>query len=71
MMRYDALNSHVYPVRTEITASFSHACSTDKEESKHIIVHETLSRSCSMEEDESQRSIVNKTLSQNCSTDKD
>ena len=34
MMRSDALNSHIYPVRTEITATkhipISHVCSNDK-----------------------------------------
>ena len=52
MMRSDALNSYVYPVRTEMTAPPLHVCSTDKDESKGIIVHKTLSQSCSTEEDE-------------------
>ena len=30
MMRADALNSHVYYVKTEMTAPSSHVCSTDK-----------------------------------------
>ena len=71
MMRYDALNSHVYPVRTEMTAPSSHVFSTDKDESKHSIVHETLSQSCYTDEEESKRGIVNKTLSQNCSADEE
>ena len=45
----DALNSHVYPVRMEMTALSSNFYSTDKEKSKGIIVHETLAQSCSMD----------------------
>ena len=52
-MKADALSSHVYPVRTEITALPSNICSTDEYESKGIILHETLSQSCSTDEDES------------------
>ena len=66
MMRADALNLHVYPVRTEMTAPSSHVFSTDKEKSKLIIVHETLLQSCSMNEGESKRNIVNETLLQDC-----
>ena len=43
----DVFNSHGYPVRTEITALSSYICSTDKDESKGIIVNETLFQSCS------------------------
>ena len=71
MMIFDALNSHVYSVRTEITALFLYVFSTDEDESKRIIVQIFLSQSCSTDEDESERSIVSKTLSQNCSADKD
>ena len=67
MMRADAFNSRVYPVRTKMTAPSSHVCSTDEYESKHIIVHETLSKSCYTDKDESKRSIVNET----CSVDKE
>ena len=52
MMISDAFNLHIYPVRTAITAQYLHICSTDEEESKHIIVHETLSQSCSTDEEE-------------------
>ena len=52
MMRSDALNSHVYPVRTEMTALYLQVCSTDEDESKRIIVNETLSQSCSTHADE-------------------
>ena len=42
---------------------------TDEGESKHIILHESLSENCSMDVSESKRSIVNRTLSQKNSTD--
>ena len=32
MIRADAFNSHLYAVRTEMTATFSYVCSTDKDE---------------------------------------
>ena len=67
-MRDDALNLHVYPVRTEMTSCSSHVYSTGEGKSKRIIMHETLSQSFFMDEDESKHSIVNKTLLQNCST---
>ena len=66
-MRDDALNLHVYPVKTEMTAPYLHICSTDENESKGIIVHKTLLQICSTDEDESKRIIVNETLLQNCS----
>ena len=34
MMRADALNSHVYPLRTEMTALSSHVFSSDDDEKK-------------------------------------
>ena len=42
---------------------------TDKDESKRIIVHGSLSENCSTDVSESKRNIVNKTLSQNNSAD--
>ena len=45
--------------------------STDKEESKGIMVHETLSQNCSENKDESKQSIVNENLLQNYSVDVD
>ena len=71
MMRADALNWRGYPVRTEITDLSFHVFSTDKDESKRIIVHETLFQSCSGNEDKSKHIIVNKNLLQNCSSNKD
>ena len=52
MMRSDALNSYVYPVRTKMTALSLHVYSTNEDESKGIIVNETLSQSYSTDEDE-------------------
>ena len=52
IMRADALNLHVYPVRTERTNPSSHVYFTDEDESKGIIVNENLSQTCSMEDDE-------------------
>ena len=46
-----------------MTDPSSNIYSTDEDESKRIIVHETLLQSCSANEDKSKRSIVNKTLS--------
>ena len=60
MTRADALNLHVYPVRTKMTALSSKVYSTKEDESKGIIVHETLSQSCSTDEDELKGIIVNK-----------
>ena len=71
MMIADALNLYIYPVRTEMTAPSSYIYSTEKDESKGIIVHKTLSHSFSMDEDKLKGIIVNETLSQSCSTDKD
>ena len=70
MMRYNVLNSHVYPVRTEMTATkkipTSHVCSTDKGKLKDFLVDQTLSQICSTDEDESKGIIVDE-----CSTEED
>ena len=54
MMRDDFLNSHVYPVRTEITAIKhilnSHVCSKDESELKEFLVDKNLSKICSTDE---------------------
>ena len=52
-----------------MTDPYSHVYSTDKDESKGIIVHVTLSWSCSTDEDKSKGIIVNESLLQSCSTD--
>ena len=63
-MRSDALNSHGYPVRTEMTATKQiptlQVCSTDESELKEFRVDETLLRICSMDEDESKGITVDK-----------
>ena len=71
MMRADSLNSHSCHVRTKMTAPSSHVYYTDKDESKGIIVHETLSQSCFTDEEKSKVIIVNVILLQICSTDVD
>ena len=58
MMRADALNLHVYPVRTEMTDPSLHVCSTDKIELKEFIVNKTLLQRCSMDKDKSKGIIV-------------
>ena len=70
MMISDALNLHVYPVRTEMTAMkyipISHVCSTDKSELNDFLADETLSQICSTDEYESEGIIVGE-----CSTEDD
>ena len=67
MMRVDALNLRVYPVKTKMTTMkqipISSVFSTDKSELKYSLVNETLSQICSTDEDESKGIIVDK-----CST---
>ena len=43
MVRADSLNSHGYPVRTEMNDLSSHVFSTGEDESKDIIVQKKLS----------------------------
>ena len=70
-MRSDTLNWHDYGGYTEMTAPSSDIYSTDEDESKRIIVHETLSHNCSAKKEKSKQSIVNKTLLQNYSAEVD
>ena len=64
MMRSDALNSHCYPVRTEMIAmkhiQTSQFCSTDESKLKEFLVDKTLQHSWSTDKDESKSIIVNK-----------
>ena len=53
IMRDNDLNWHGYGSYTEITAPYLNVYSTDKNKSKRINVHETLSQSCSANKDES------------------
>ena len=71
MMISDTLNWHDYGDYTKMTAPSLNVYSTDEDESKRIIVHETLSQNCSANKDEFKKIIVNKTLSQNYSADVD
>ena len=64
MMRSDNLNWHDPGGYTEITDPSSNVNITDKDESKRIIVHKSLSDNCSTDVSKSLRNIVNETLSQ-------
>ena len=68
-MRSDEHIRHVHGSYAEETAPLSNVNVTDEDESKEIIVHETLSENQSKEVSESECNIVHKTLSQNNSTD--
>ena len=64
MMRADAFNFHVEPVRTEMTGTqhinISHVCSSEGRESKGIIADEKLSQFCCTDKSESERVTGNK-----------
>ena len=64
MIRSDKLNRHDHGSYTEMTSPSSNVIVTDEDESKEIILHETLSENNSRDVSESERNIVNKTLSQ-------
>ena len=66
MMRADSLNSHVYTVRTVMTAPFLHICSTDESELKEFLVNKNLSQKVSTDKGESKGIIVDE-----CSTKDD
>ena len=69
-MRSDALNLHVYPVRTEITAMkyipTLHVFSTDDSKLKEFLVDKTLSQIRSTDKGESKGMIIDE-----CSTEED
>ena len=65
-MRADALNSHVYPVRTKMTVPSLHVCFTDKSELKEFLFNKTLLQSCFTEEEKSKGINFN-----DCSTEED
>ena len=69
MMRSDKLNRHNHDSYKEMTAPSFDVHVTDKEDSKEIIVHETLSENNSKDVSELERNFVNKNLSQNNSAD--
>ena len=68
-MRSDEHNRHVHGSYAEDTALSSNVNVTDEDESKEIIVHETLTDNLSKDISESECNIVHKTLSQKNSTD--
>ena len=63
MMRSDENNQHVHGSYAEETAPSSNLNVTDKDESKEIIVHETLLENKSKDISESECNIIHKTLS--------
>ena len=69
MMRSDEHNRHVHGSYAEETAPSSNVNVTDEDESKEIIVHETLWENQSKDVSESECNIVHETLSQNNSAD--
>ena len=69
MMRSDKHNQHVHGSYAEETAPSSNVNVTDEDESKEIIVHETLSENQSKDVSESECNIVHKILSHNNSAD--
>ena len=69
MMRSDEYNWHVHGSYEEETALSSNVNDTDEDESKEIIVHETLSKNQYKDVSESECNIVHETLSHNNSSD--
>ena len=66
---YEKESRHVHGSYVEETAPSSNVNVTDEDESKEIIVHETLSENQSKDVSESECSIVQETLSQKNSAD--
>ena len=70
MVRSDALNLHVYPVRTETTGKKQiptlYVCSTDESELKEFLLDKNILQIYSTDGDESKSIIVDK-----CSMDED
>ena len=64
-MKYDNPNWHDHGGYTEMTDPYLNVNAMDEDESKLIIVHETLSENCSTDISGSKRNIINKNLSQN------
>ena len=71
IMGADTLNWQDYGVYKEMNAPPSNFYSLDEDESKHIIVHRTLSQNCSANKDQLRKSIVNKNWLKNYSADVD
>ena len=69
MMRSDNLKWHYHGGYTEMAAPSLNVNVTDEDESKRIIVHESLSENCYTDVSKSKRNIFNETLSHNNSAD--
>ena len=69
MVRSDEHNRHMHGSYAEETDPSSKVNVTDKEESKEVIVHKTLSENQSKDVSESECNIVHETLSQKNSAD--
>ena len=69
MTRYDEHNWHIHGSYAEETTLSSKVNDTDEDESKEIIMHESLSQNQSKERRESECNIVHETLLQNNSAD--
>ena len=65
MMRSDKLNQHDHGSYTKMTAPSSNVNVTDEDETKEIIVHQTLSENNYKDVRKSEFNTVNETLSQN------
>ena len=63
MMIADALNSHIYHVRMEVTDTkqipISRVCSTDESESVEFLVGKNIFQVCSTDKDKSKSIIFN------------
>ena len=75
MMRSDVLNTCIYPVITELTATkqipTSHVFPTDESKLKEFLVDKTLSHICSTDRRQLKEFPVDDTLSQIYSTDEE
>ena len=69
MMRSDEHNRHVHGSYAEETSPSANINITDEDESKEIIVRETLSEDQSMDVSKSECNIVHETSSRNNSSD--
>ena len=69
MMRSDKLNQYDHISYTEMTAPSLTVNVTDEDESKEIIVYDTLSENNSKDVSKSESNIINETLLQNNSVD--
>ena len=63
MMRSDEQNRHVHGSFSDETAPSLNVNDTDEDESKEIIIHETVLKNLSMDVSESECNIVHETLS--------